>query len=337
VTRVPAPQATAPQPAGPDDLLRVEHLSVLLPVAGGVGRVLDDVSFVVRAGRTTGLIGESGSGKTMLTMAVLGLLPRGAGTAGRILLRGEDLLALDPEHRRRIRGREIAVIFQDPLSALNPTQRIGRQVGEFLRRNGASGRAAARAAVGLLTRAGVPDAERRAREYPHQFSGGLRQRAVIAMALAGEPALLLADEPTTALDVTVQARILRLLRSLQEERGMSMLLVSHDLRVMSHVSHDLVVLYAGRVCERGPTREVLREPRHPYTRALAASVPAVRSRNLLADALPGTPASALSPPPGCPFHPRCPMARQRCSVETPVAREVGPGRWSACHFAEEVS
>jgi peptide/nickel transport system ATP-binding protein/oligopeptide transport system ATP-binding protein len=317
--------------------LRVEHLRVLLPATGGADPVLDDVSFTVRSGRTTGLIGESGSGKTMLAMAVIGLLPPGATSTGSILLRSEDLLAVDENRRRKVRGREIAMIFQDPLSALNPTQRIGRQVGEFLRRNGTPRAQAARTAVSLLTRAGIPEADRRARDYPHQFSGGMRQRAMIAMALAGDPALLLADEPTTALDVTVQGRILRLLRSLQDERGMSMLLVSHDLRVMSHVSHDLVVLYAGRVCERGPTGELLRAPRHPYTRALAASVPAVRTRNTLAAAMPGAPASPLNRPTGCPFHPRCPMTQGRCATEVPALREIAPGRWSACHFAEEVS
>jgi peptide/nickel transport system ATP-binding protein/oligopeptide transport system ATP-binding protein len=315
----------------------VEHLSVLLPATGSGQPVLEDVSFRVRTGRTTGLIGESGSGKTMLAMAVIGLLPAGATSTGSILLRSEDLLAVDGNRRRQVRGREIAMIFQDPLSALNPTQRIGRQVGEFLRRNGTSRAEAARATVGLLTRAGIPDADRRARDYPHQFSGGMRQRAMIAMALAGDPSLLLADEPTTALDVTVQGRILRLLRSLQDERGMSMLLVSHDLRVMSHVSHDLVVLYAGRVCERGPTGELLRAPGHPYTRALAASVPAVRTRNTLAATLPGAPASPLNRPAGCPFHPRCPMVRPRCATEVPALREIAPNRWSACHYAEEVS
>ncbi|WP_405148633.1 ABC transporter ATP-binding protein [Sphaerisporangium sp. NBC_01403] len=324
-------------PAEPGDLLRVERLSVFLPAGGNAAPILDDVTFTVRSGRTTGLIGESGSGKTMLAMAVIGLLPPRAATTGSIRLRQEDLLAAGDRRRRQVRGSEISMIFQDPVSALNPSQRIGRQVGEFLRRNGASRRRAARAAVELLSLAGIPDAGRRARDYPHQFSGGMRQRAMIALALAGEPSLVLADEPTTALDVTVQARILRLLRTLQDERHMSMLLVSHDLRVMSHVSHDLVVLYAGRVCERGPTRELLRAPRHPYTKALAASVPAVRATSPLVAPLPGAPASPLARPGGCAFHPRCPMARERCATEVPAVREVAPGRWSACHFAEEVA
>jgi peptide/nickel transport system ATP-binding protein/oligopeptide transport system ATP-binding protein len=177
----------------------------------------------------------------------------------------------------------------------------------------------------------------RSRDYPHQFSGGMRQRAMIALALAGDPTLVLADEPTTALDVTVQARILRLLRSLQDERQVAMLLVSHDLRVMSHVAHDLVVLYAGRVCEIGPTRQLLGQPRHPYTRALAASVPAVRTKSALVAPLPGAPASPLARPAGCPFHPRCALARDRCATEVPEVRQVTPHRWSACHYAEELA
>jgi peptide/nickel transport system ATP-binding protein/oligopeptide transport system ATP-binding protein len=220
---------------------------------------------------------------------------------------------------------------------LNPSQRIGRQVGEVLRRNGASRADAERAAIDLMAQAGIPEPRVRSRDYPHQFSGGMRQRAMIALALAGDPALVLADEPTTALDVTVQARILRLLRSLQDERHMAMLLVSHDLRVMSHVSHDLVVLYAGRVCEIGPTRRLLGQPRHPYTRALAASVPAVRTKSALVAPLPGAPASPLARPAGCPFHPRCVLARDRCATEVPVVREVAPHQWSACHYAEELA
>ena len=305
-------------------LLRVEHLGVRLAGPPSTTPVLDDVSFVVRSGRTTGIIGESGSGKSMLATAIIGLLPDGSTTTGRLLLRDENLLGVDESRRRQVRGAEISMIFQDPLSALNPSQRIGRQVGEILRRNGTGRADADRAVVDLLTQVGIPDPAVRARNYPHQFSGGMRQRAMIALAVAGDPALVLADEPTTALDVTVQARILRLLRALQDERRMSMLLVSHDLRVMSHASHDLVVLYAGRVCERGPTRQVLRAPRHPYTRALAASVPAVRTRSALVDPLPGAPASPLARPPGCPFHPRCALARPRCASDVPVLREIAP-------------
>ncbi|MCF6470157.1 ABC transporter ATP-binding protein [Nonomuraea sp. MG754425] len=325
--------AVNPPPGTP--LLQVEDLVIDLPdPQGDVVRVVDGVSFDVPAGTTVGLIGESGSGKTMTALAVIGLLPDRAATGGRLLWRGADLLRPETDWRR-VRGHQISMIFQDPLAALNPSLTIGRQVGEILRRAGRPRAEVRRAVIDLLDRAGVPDPERRMGDYPYEFSGGLRQRAMIALALAGNPALLLADEPTTALDVTVQARILRLLRSIQQE-GLSMLLVSHDLRVIAHVADQVVVMYAGRVAERGPAAEVLRRPAHPYTRALVASVPAVRTRTALADPLPGTPATPAHRPSGCAFHPRCPLARDRCRAEVPPAREVAPGRWSACHFAEEV-
>jgi peptide/nickel transport system ATP-binding protein/oligopeptide transport system ATP-binding protein len=190
--------------------------------------------------------------------------------------------------------------------------------------------------VELLDRAGIPEPASKLDSFPHEFSGGMRQRAMIAMALAGSPSLLLADEPTTALDVTVQARILRLLRSIQEDAGLAMLLVSHDLRVMAHVAHQVVVMYAGRVAERGPTSAVLRTPAHPYTRALVDSVPAVRTKTTLAHPLPGTPVTPANRPAGCAFHPRCPLAQDRCRTEQPELRAVAPDRWTACHFAEEV-
>ena len=313
-------------------LLSVEGLTVDLPGA----RVVDGVSFDVPAGTTVGLIGESGSGKTMTALAVIGLLPAGATVGGALWWRGEDLLAADASRRRRARGHEIAMIFQDPLAALNPGQTIERQVGEILRRDGKPRAEVRRAVIDLLDRAGVPDPARRMRSYPHQFSGGLRQRAMIALALAGDPSLLLADEPTTALDVTVQARILRLLRSIQQDRGLSMVLVSHDLRVINHVADQVVVMYAGRVAERGPAAAVLRRAAHPYTRALVESVPAVRTRTALAHPLPGAPATPANRPSGCAFHPRCPLARERCAVEVPEVREIEPDRWSACHYAEEV-
>ncbi|MGK3952323.1 ABC transporter ATP-binding protein [Microbacterium sp. I2] len=317
-------------------LLEVEHLTVDVPGADGPVRIIDDVSFSMRAGTTTGLIGESGSGKTMTAMAVLGLLPPGSTTGGHIRFRGRDLLTMNEDERRRVRGREISMIFQDPLAALNPTQRIGKQVGEILRANGSSRAEAQRTAVALLERAGIPDPAARAGDYPHQFSGGMRQRAMVALALAGTPQLILADEPTTALDVTVQARILDLLRSLRDNEGTAMLLVSHDLRVMAHVADHLVVMYAGRVAERGPASELLRRPKHPYTRALVHSVPSVSAKSAIADPLPGAPANPRARPTGCAFHPRCPMARDICRDVDPALLEVGPGRRSACHFAEEV-
>ncbi|GIH15105.1 ABC transporter ATP-binding protein [Rugosimonospora africana] len=336
-------------PAAPSEpLLEVDGLVVELPSTGtnprlraggsrpGAVRVVDGVSFDIPPATTVGLIGESGSGKTMTANAIIGLLPDGAAVGGQLRFRGEDLLRTDPARRRGLRGHEIAMIFQDPLAALNPTQTIARQVGEILRRSGRPRAEVRRRVVELLDRAGVPEPTRRMRNFPHEFSGGMRQRAMIALALAGSPALLLADEPTTALDVTVQARILRLLHSIQQDEGLAMLLVSHDLRVVAHVAHQVVVMYAGRVAERGPTGAVLGRPAHPYTRALVNSVPAVRTRTALAHPLPGTPATPANRPAGCAFHPRCPMARERCRTEQPAVRSVAPDRWTACHFAEEL-
>jgi peptide/nickel transport system ATP-binding protein/oligopeptide transport system ATP-binding protein len=317
-------------------LLELAGLVVDLPGRSGPLRVVDGVSFDIPPATTVGLIGESGSGKTMTANAIIGLLPDGARTGGELLWRGEDLLRVDRSRRRRLRGHEISMIFQDPLAALNPTQTIARQVGEILRRDGKPRQEVRRRVVELLDRAGIPDPARRMKGYPHEFSGGMRQRAMIALALAGSPALLLADEPTTALDVTVQARILRLLRSIQEDEGLAMLLVSHDLRVVAHVAHQVVVMYAGRVAERGPTAAVLGRPAHPYTRALVRSVPAIRTRTALAHPLPGTPATPANRPAGCAFHPRCPLARDRCRTDQPAVRSVAPGRWAACHYAEEL-
>jgi oligopeptide/dipeptide ABC transporter ATP-binding protein len=294
------------------------------------------VSFSVDAGRTTGLIGESGSGKTMSAMSIVGLLPPGARTSGRITWKSEDLLTAAARRIRQVRGHEIGVIFQDPLSALNPIQTVGKQVGEILRRGGMPRQQVRTRVLELLDRVGIPDPPQRIDVYPHEMSGGMRQRVMIAMALAGEPQLIIADEPTTALDVTTQARILRLLAELRDADGMAMLLVSHDLRVMAHVADEVVVMYAGRVAERGPAGEVLEHPRHPYTKALANNVPAVSTKSAIAEPLQGAPANPFDRPTGCPFHPRCPMARDVCRTDVPALREVEPGRFSACHFAEEV-
>ncbi|MEU4396491.1 ABC transporter ATP-binding protein [Kribbella sp. NPDC023855] len=319
-----------------DTLVRITGLSVDLPDAGTPVRVLDDVSFDIPAGTTVGLIGETGSGKTMTAMAIIGLLPEGAAVSGSIMFGDTDLVHCDDARLRALRRDELSMIFQDPLSSLNPTQRIGRQVGEVLRRSGLPRAEVQERVIDMLDRVGIPDPAGRARDYPHEFSGGLRQRAMIAMAMIARPSLVLADEPTTALDVTVQARVLSLLRKLQVEEGSAMLLVSHDLRVMSHVAQDLVVLYAGRVAERGTASAVLHRPAHPYTRALVRSVPAIRTKTAIADPLPGTSASPAQRPSGCAFHPRCPLATDRCHTETPALREVAPGRWSACHYAEKV-
>ncbi|WP_298331393.1 ABC transporter ATP-binding protein [Haloactinopolyspora sp.] len=325
----------APAPGAP--LLQVEDLEVVLSTGSVTGRVIDGVSFGVGAGRTTGLIGESGSGKTMSAMSIVRLLPDGAETSGRIVWRSLNLLDAPRRRIREVRGREIGVIFQDPLAALNPIQPIGKQVGEILRRGGMARQDVHARVLELLGRAGIPDPEQRVDVYPHELSGGLRQRVMIAMALAGEPQLIIADEPTTALDVTTQARILRLLADLRHQEGLAMLLVSHDLRVMAHVADEVVVMYAGRVAERGPAREVLERPRHPYTRALANNVPAVSTKTAIAEPLQGAPANPFDRPSGCAFHPRCPLAVERCRTEKPELREVEPGRFSACHRATEVA
>ncbi|MGN9783869.1 ABC transporter ATP-binding protein [Nonomuraea sp. ZG12] len=316
--------------------LRVRELSIRLPGPRGMATVVDRVSFDVVQGRTTGLIGESGSGKSLTAMALVGLTPDTAELSGQVLLDDEDLLLATPARVRLVRGSEISVVFQDPSTALNPTMTIGDQVGEILRSRGLSRRQARARAADLLDHVGIPDAADRVSAYPHEFSGGMRQRAMIALALAGGPRFILADEPTTALDVTVQARILGLLARLRDEDDLAMLLVSHDLRVMSHVADDLVVMYAGRVCEHGPAKTVLSRPLHPYTDALVRSVPSVRTQAAIADPLPGSPANPFDRPAGCPFNPRCPRAVDRCRTEVPELREIAPGRASACHFAEEL-
>jgi oligopeptide/dipeptide ABC transporter ATP-binding protein len=317
-------------------ILSVSELEVAIVTGAMTGTVIDKVSFSVDAGHTTGLIGESGSGKTMTAMSVVGLLPASARTAGRVSWQSEDLLGAPPRRLRQVRGREIGVIFQDPLMALNPLQTVGRQVGEIMRRDGMARHEVRTKVLELLDRVGIPEPDRRIDVHPHEMSGGMRQRVMIAMALAGEPRLIIADEPTTALDVTTQARILRLLAGLREREGTAMLLVSHDLRVMAHVADDIVVMYAGRVAERGAASAVLKQPRHPYTWALANNVPSVRTRSAIAEPLPGAPANPFDRPSGCAFHPRCPLARDRCRTEQPELRETEPGRFSACHFADEV-
>ncbi len=314
--------------------LRVRDLTIVLPGPRGMADVVDGVSFDMVEGRTTGLIGESGSGKSLTAMALVGLIPDTGVVRGQVLLGDEDLLKAGRARMRQVRGAEISVVFQDPSTALNPTMTIGDQVGEILRERGLSRSQARERAADLLDHVGIPDAAARVGAYPHEFSGGMRQRAMIALALAGQPRFILADEPTTALDVTVQARILDLLGRLRDEDHLSMLLVSHDLRVMSHVADDLVVMYAGRVCERGGAKAVLNRPLHPYTDALVRSVPSVHVESAIADPLPGSPANPFDRPAGCPFHPRCPLAEDRCRTEVPALREIVPGRFSACHFAE---
>jgi peptide/nickel transport system ATP-binding protein len=309
--------------AGQEPLVSVENLSVEFHTDAGVVKAVDGVSWSISPGETLGIVGESGSGKSVSALALMGLLQKPqARISGRILFRGRDLLTAGEQELRSLRGNDISMIFQDPLSALNPVFKVGHQVAEVIQAHEKMGRVPARRrAVELLDEVGIPNARQRAQEYPHQYSGGMRQRAMIAMALALNPALLLADEPTTALDVTVQAQILDLLADLQARSAMAMLLVSHDLRVVRSRSHRIAVMYAGRIVETAPTPTLFAAPRMPYTEALMNAVPPVAGPNhVRLQVIPGRPPDLLHPPAGCRFAPRCPYAQDRCLTEEPQLR-----------------
>ena len=300
-------------------LLDVENLRVQVPVRGGAVTVVDGVDYDVAESEVFGVAGESGSGKTMSVLALIGLLPSGATATGTARFRGLDLLALRGRALREIRGGGIGMVFQDPLTSLHPMLSIGQQIEEPIRQHLGAGKAAARKrAAELLDSVRLPDPERALRAFPHQFSGGMRQRVAIAIALAGEPELLIADEPTTALDVTVQAGIIRLLDTLRRERGLSVVLITHDLGVMSAIADRVAVFYAGRVVETGPRDDLVQRPRHPYTRALLDALP---HPELPADhplvPIAGAPPSPAEVPPGCAFNPRCAYRVESCTLEIP--------------------
>ena len=298
-------------------LLEVEDLTVELPTERGPLRAVAGVSLSLAAGRTLGIVGESGSGKTMLSRAVLRLLPHAARITGRVRFEGRDLYAISREALRRLRGRELAVVFQDPMTSLNPVLTIGSQIVEALREHLGLAQAAAFArAVELLAEVGIPEPERRARQFPHQMSGGMRQRVAIAIALSCEPKLLIADEPTTALDVTVQAQILDLLAREQSKRHMALILITHDLGVVAGRTDEVAVMYAGGIVERAPTRALFKSMRCPYTQALMAAIPKLHAppHTPLA-AIGGSPPDPTRPPSGCPFNPRCRYAQERCRCE----------------------
>ena len=320
-------------------VLEVADLSVRLPGERGLVTVVDGVSFAVEEGKIFGLAGESGSGKTMSALAVLGLLPRRAQVTGRISYKGRELTRLRERDMRAVRGREIAMIFQDPMTSLHPMLTIGRALTEHLRKHfGLSRTDARRRAIELLDEVRIPDPEGCLTAYPHQFSGGMRQRIAIAAALICGPSLLIADEPTTALDVTVQAGILRLLDRLREENGLSVLLITHDLGVMSAIADLVSVMYAGRIVESGYTMPMMQSPRHPYTRGLLDALPhpeASRGTPLLA--VPGSPPSASDPPSGCRFHPRCAFAVDSCSYEVPELVTDGSRRVACIRPLEPVA
>jgi len=326
--------------AAAEPILRVEELRVGFATSDGLVQAVDGVSWAVAPGRTLGIVGESGSGKTVAATTAMGLT-RGPRTrvSGRVLLDGEELLSASPERLRALRGDALAMVFQDPLSALHPLLRVGDQIAEAVRAHRSTvSRAAARArALELLEQVAIPDAARRIDAYPHELSGGMRQRAMIAMALANEPRVLIADEPTTALDVTVQRQILQLLRRLRDELGMAMVLITHDLGVVAETADEVAVMYAGRIVEQAPADELFAAPRHPYTWGLLRSMPrldAPAGAELVP--IPGRPPSLIAPPSGCRFHPRCPYVRERHRHVDPSLEPVpgAPAHRVACLLSE---
>ena len=323
-------------------LLSVKDLHVAFDSEEGLVRAVNGVSLDVSRGEVVAIVGESGSGKSVSSLAVMGLLGATAKVTGSIQWNGTELVGASAEQFRKIRAAEISMIFQDPLSALNPVLRVGDQVGEALRiHQGLSKRAAGSRAVALLASVGIPQADRRARSYPHEFSGGMRQRAMIAMAIACDPQLLFADEPTTALDVTVQAQVLELLMEIKERLNSAIVLITHDLGVVAGMADRVLVMYAGRPAETGTVNDVFYRRAHPYTQGLLASLPRVDG-NVDDELTPitGAPPSMIRVPTGCAFHPRCPHARVPgiCNTEVPQLREMShPGHASACFFAEEVA
>ncbi|WP_203076587.1 ABC transporter ATP-binding protein [Falsiroseomonas ponticola] len=314
----------------PEPLFEVRHLVTRFRTEGGEIRPSRDVSFHVAEGEVLGLVGESGSGKSVTARASIRLQqPESATIGGELLFRGRDLRAMAPEELRGLRAKQIAMVVQDPAAALNPVMTIGDQLTRIHRLHGGTEEAARDAALALLRRLRIAEPESRMAAYPHQLSGGMRQRVLIALALICRPALLIADEPTTALDVTVEAEILALLDELRRELGMAMLMISHNLSVIGRLCDRVAVMYAGRIMEEGPTRALLAEPRHPYTQALLAAVPKGSKADGPLPAVPGEPPDLAQLPPGCPFQARCPGAGPACTQDQPL-REIAPGRRAAC-------
>jgi oligopeptide/dipeptide ABC transporter ATP-binding protein len=320
-------------------LLEVVDLRTYFHTEQGVAKAVDGVSFSVQPGKTLGIVGESGSGKTVTSLSILRLIPIPPGEiiSGEIRLEGRDLLSLDAEELQHVRGGEIAMIFQEPATSLNPVFTIGDQIAEAVRLHRDLSEEAIRAeVVRALAEVRMSEPERRVDQYPHELSGGMKQRAMIAMALACQPKLLIADEPTTALDVTIQARILELLRDCQAERGMAILLITHDLGVVAEMAHDVVVLYAGKIAERAPVEPLFARPLHPYTRGLFASLARVDRPRERLQAIEGNVPAPTDFPTGCRFKTRCPLAAEKCDQEPPLA-EIEPGHFSACWFAEDLA
>jgi peptide/nickel transport system ATP-binding protein len=317
-------------------LLEVSDLTVRFPTQAGDVQAVSGLSFSLRRGETLGIVGESGSGKSVTNLALMGLLNRArARISGEALFEGTDLLHLDPGELRHIRGKDLAMIFQDPFACLHPMYRVGAQLAEAARAHGASGKEADNRAVELLGEVGIPNPAQRARDYPHQFSGGMRQRAMIAMALMNNPDVLIADEPTTALDVTVQAQILELIDRVKRDFEMGVILITHDLGVVAETANSVLVMYAGRAVEYGPAREIFEAPQHPYTWGLLGSMPSVERRLERLLSIEGTPPSLVHPPSGCAFHPRCRHRFSPCDGEVPELKSLPTGHADRCYLAAE--
>jgi peptide/nickel transport system ATP-binding protein len=316
-------------------LLDVRGLTVRFPTPDGVVQAVSDVSFTLSRGETLGVVGESGSGKSVSNLAIMGLLNRARTViSGEVQFKGRDLLVLPPDELRKVRGKEIAMVFQDPFACLHPMYRVGWQIAEAVTAHERVGKDRAWArAVELLDHVGIPNATSRAKDYPHQFSGGMRQRAMIAMALVHNPDILICDEPTTALDVTVQAQILELIEDVKREFDIGVILVTHDLGVVSETANSVMVMYAGRMMEYGPSAEIFARPQHPYTWGLLDSMPTIDRRLEALVPIEGSPPSLLAPPSGCPFHPRCPYRFEPCAtVRPPLVAPVPEAHLDACHL-----
>jgi oligopeptide/dipeptide ABC transporter ATP-binding protein len=329
----------------PEPVLSIQDLTVEFKTEDGIVQAVTGVSYDVFPGETLGIVGESGSGKSVSVMSMLGLIPVPPGkiVSGQALYKGQNLLTMPKKRLRDIRGGQVAMIFQDPMTSLNPVLTIGAQISEAIQVHnpGTNDDDARRRTVHLLELVGVPSAERRFDQYPHEFSGGMRQRAMIAMSIANDPQVLIADEPTTALDVTIQAQIIEVMRAAQEETHAAIILITHDLGLIAELADRVVVMYAGRVVELADVHTIFNSPRHPYTVGLMNSLARLDTDQEWLKPIPGQPPSLLTPPPGCAFHPRCEFSqgRERCRTEIPPLRAFGEGgaHLSACHFAEELA
>jgi oligopeptide/dipeptide ABC transporter ATP-binding protein len=325
----------------PEPILAIEDLVVEFKTEDGIVHAVDGVSYELFPGEILGIVGESGSGKSVSTLALLGLIPMPPGriAGGTAMFKGRDLLRLKKRELRKVRGNEVAMVFQDPMTSLNPVLTVGRQLGEAIKTHYPDKKEAEvkQRVIELLDLVGVPNPETRYKQFPHEFSGGMRQRAMIAMGIANSPSLLIADEPTTALDVTIQAQVLEVLKRVQHETDAATILITHDLGIVAEMCDRVLVMYAGHIVESGTVEAIFRSPRHPYTIGLMNSLPKLTEDEEWLEPITGAPPSLINLPPGCPFHPRCFLARERCRQENPPLAPVeGSAHQSACHFSEEL-